>query len=266
MSASSPKSSGETRPRLALDPGIRARIGEKRYHLIKLWVQDVNGVVDAAIAPHIGGHSRVLDAGSSRGDPDLPSLAGAYQSVACDADLAGLRANSLVRDRVAGFLEKLPFRNESFDLVVCKFVVEHLAAPLAAFREFWRVLRPGGVVAVLTPNRWSAFAWLSSLIPYRVRRLFKKSLFGGHEEDTFATLYRANTRRRLNRTMQEAGFALEGMRMLAGMWAFFIFSRPLALAVRSFERLQARIPLVQDACTYILGVWRKPVLEGGRAA
>ena len=245
------------RESLALEPDPQARLGERRYRLLKLWISDVNGALEETIAPHIGDRSRVLDAGCSRGDPDIPSLQRAEQAVGIDADLIGLRANALLRDRVQGALESLPFADNLFDAVVCKFVVEHLPSPPLVFSEFWRVLRPGGMLAVLTPNRWSVFALVSGLIPYKAKRVFKASLFGGYEEDSFPTRYRANTMRRLRGMLANAGFECIETRLLAGMWAFLVFCGPLARVARACERVQARIPLFRQGCTYILAVWRK---------
>jgi hypothetical protein len=101
-------------------------------------------------------------------------------------------------------------------------------------------------------------ALISSLIPHTLKAGFKEYLFGGHAEDTFQTLYRANTPRRLAAVMHDAGFALEHIETLPGLWAFFIFSRPIALAVRAVERLQMRVPGLRAGCTHVLGVWRKP--------
>ncbi len=245
-----------------MDPNVIERIGASRYRLIKLWVADVNGLFESALAPHVDGDTVLLDAGCSRGDPDIPSLGRAGRCVGCDVDMPGLRANAIARDRVFAPLDALPFKNNAFDAIVCKFVVEHLADPLAAFREFARVLRPGGVVAVLTPNRFSPFAVMSSLIPHAVKAGFKGFLFGGHEEDTFPTLYRANTLGRLDRLMREAGFFPLRLEMLAGMWAFFIFNRPLALAVRGAERMMMRTPGLRGLSTHMLGVWQKPLTAG----
>lgn len=257
MNASSSNSSSRGRDEsLALAEDIRERLGERRYRLIKLWVRDVNGAFDAALASHIDEHAVVLDAGCSRGDPDLPSIARARQAVGCDADLPGLRANVLMNHRVQGRLDKLPFRDGAFDVVVCKFVVEHLEDPVAVFGEFRRLLREGGVVALLTPNRRSPFALVSGLAPYRLKQVVKARLFGGHEEDTFPAVYRANTRATLARAMAEAGFEEERFRFLPGMWAFFIFCRPLALLVRWCEEFQARIPGARSMGTYLMGCWR----------
>lgn len=250
--------SSRKRRSLAMEPGVIERIGETRYRLIKLWVRDVNGAYDDALGAHVTDESLLLDAGCSRGDPDLPAMDSARRVVGCDVDLAGLRANAHVDDRVVTPLDALPFRADTFDVIVCKFVVEHLAAPMQVFQEFLRVLKPGGVVAILTPNRNSPFAAISRLTPYRIKQSFKKFLFGGHDEDTFPTLYRANTPRALQRLMQDAGFAREQFDVLAGMWAFFIFSAPLAHTVRACERLQLRIPGLRNCSTHMMGIWRKP--------
>lgn len=40
--------------------------------------------------------------------------------------------------------EQLPFGAETFDAVVCNYVVHHFARPEVVFREIFRVLKPGG--------------------------------------------------------------------------------------------------------------------------
>ncbi len=49
-------------------------------------------------------------------------------------------------------VESLPFRSESFDAVVAQHLVEHLPQPVEAMGEWRRVLRPGGILALVTPN------------------------------------------------------------------------------------------------------------------
>ena len=52
--------------------------------------------------------------------------------------------------------EPLPFDEQSFDGVVLKDVLEHVANPVALVREVRRVLRPGGRVFASSPDaqRW----------------------------------------------------------------------------------------------------------------
>lgn len=259
------KKSSRTDDDRSLSPDIAERLGDRRLSLIKQWVAEVNGPFDALIARHVTEASSVLDAGSGRGDPDLPSVNAGRTAVACDPDVSGLQANRCVRLRTAALLEALPFANNSFDVVVCKFVIEHLRTPLETFKEFYRVLRPGGVLALLTPNKYSVFVLVSSLMPTEVKQRLKRNLFGGHDDDTFPTFYHANTIGALDRALTAAGFNANHVERLAGMWAFFIFSSPIARCVRTLERVNLRIPGLRVTATHLMGVWQKPALQGAAA-
>ena len=248
---------GQEKESLALDvEALRAKLGPVKVGLIERWIREVNGPYDALIQAAVKeGESLVLDVGCSRGDPDLPSLYKGRGVIGADLDLLGLRANDLAQGCVMAPMDVLPFADDSFDVVVCKWVVEHLEEPAGAFRECARVLKPGGSIAILTPNFWSFFTLISALMPFRLKQILKGKMFGGHEEDTFRTWYRANSMGALNRAMAEAGFVCERSFLLPGMWTFFIFNRPLALFVRWLERVQYRVPVLRNASTYILGVW-----------
>ena len=68
-----------------------------------------------------------------------------------------------------GSIEKTKLENESFDLILLSAVLEHLHDPVAALRNSWAALRPGGFVVIDVPNlgsvetnifkeNWSFFA------------------------------------------------------------------------------------------------------------
>jgi hypothetical protein len=50
-----------------------------------------------------------------------------------------------------------PVASESEDFIVCSHVLEHLANPLRAILDFHRVLRPGGLLLILLPDRRRTF-------------------------------------------------------------------------------------------------------------
>lgn len=55
----------------------------------------------------------------------------------------------------------LPFADDSFDLIWCSEVIEHLHYPAKARQEFLRVLRSGGQIIITTPN---SYFWLMRLL------------------------------------------------------------------------------------------------------
>lgn len=100
-----------------------------------------------------------------------------------------------------------PVEDASIDLVTCDNVLEHLPEPQAFFTEAQRVLRPGGVVCVRTPNRWNYIAMLARIIPNRSHaRVLVKAKPGLADIDVFPTLYRCNTLPVVRKMMIQAGF------------------------------------------------------------
>ena len=101
---------------------------------------------------------RVLDAGAGAGyGTRMLAAAGAERVVGIDI---GEMVVEAARDRhgdVAEFtaadIRSLPFDDDSFDLVVCFEVIEHVDRQDEALAEFARVLAPGGILAVSSPNR-----------------------------------------------------------------------------------------------------------------
>ncbi|MFO7997290.1 MAG: class I SAM-dependent methyltransferase [Dehalococcoidia bacterium] len=51
----------------------------------------------------------------------------------------------------------LPFKDQSFNVVICREVIEHVPDADAAFTEMRRVLRQGGHLLITTPNGLSGF-------------------------------------------------------------------------------------------------------------
>jgi SAM-dependent methyltransferase len=48
-------------------------------------------------------------------------------------------------------IHKIPFENSRFDLVLCNHVLEHVKDDIAALREIYRVLKPGGFAILQIP-------------------------------------------------------------------------------------------------------------------
>ena len=85
--------------------------------------------------------------------------------VGIDADRPSVSKHRTIRLRVAGDIGRLPWRDGTFTLVTANMVVEHLDAPGMQFAEIARVLKPGGVFIVHTPNRRGYATIAARLIP-----------------------------------------------------------------------------------------------------
>ncbi len=135
-----------------------------------------------------GAHVVALDAGRD----EMLSTRSMFHAMAMEGefDPATTRAVALQGDALA-----LPFADEVFDRVICSEILEHLVADTVAMSELWRVLRPGGTMAVTVPRtgperiNW----WLSE--EYH-------NVPGGH--------IRIYTRSVLESRLRRAGFRVRG--------------------------------------------------------
>lgn len=59
---------------------------------------------------------------------------------------------------------RLPFADEAFDAAVCMEGIEHLIDPVNLLSELIRVVRPGGMVVVSTPNVLNYYSRLQFLL------------------------------------------------------------------------------------------------------
>ena len=64
--------------------------------------------------------------------------------------LQRLRAEGF--DMHEGWLPKLPFANQTFDVVIASQILEHMIRRSTFARELQRVLKPGGIAFVFVPN------------------------------------------------------------------------------------------------------------------
>ncbi len=60
--------------------------------------------------------------------------------------------------KVIGSIMDMPFEDETFDFAVCSEVIEHVPDPKIAMMELYRVLKPGGVLILTTPNKFWFFS------------------------------------------------------------------------------------------------------------
>jgi malonyl-CoA O-methyltransferase len=110
----------------------------------------VVGKLAHLVAAGGGAPGRVLDVGTGTGalvTALAPLLAGArFTGLDLAFGMCRTARDQGVEAVISGDAEALPFRADSFDLVVSASVFQWLASPVTAFAEALRVLRPGGTL------------------------------------------------------------------------------------------------------------------------
>ncbi len=116
----------------------------------------------AAVRRHAPGR-RLLDAACGAGSLAFRLAESGYAVLAADRSpgfVAFVEKHQTHRNlrAVRADIRDLPCSDERFDVVVAGEVLEHLSDDGVAFREIWRVLRPGGICVISVPAdpaQWS---------------------------------------------------------------------------------------------------------------
>ncbi len=128
--------------------------------------------------------------------------------IGLDVDAAGQSNPSLDEFRQLANGNPWPVNDNSVDIVIADFVLEHLSEPAMFFSECYRVLRAGGYLCLRTTNALSYVGIITRLVPNRYhRRVLKLARVERKEADDFPTAHRCNTVFRIRKMMLRNGFA-----------------------------------------------------------
>ena len=209
------------------------------------------------IRRHLEPGARLLDAGCGRYLRFCREFSPIAHVVGIDLEPSFDTDNRTPPYAIRGDIGALPFPSECFDMVISRSVVEHLEDPPRVFREFFRVLRPGGKVVILTPNKYDYVSFIAAITPYRLHRFLVSRIFGIPEDDVFPTLYRANTLSAIRKTMSAAGLVEREIDTINHYPAYLMFSPALFRLGVLYERLTS-LNMLRSLRGSILGIFERP--------
>jgi ubiquinone/menaquinone biosynthesis C-methylase UbiE len=215
-------------------------------------------VYSELIRKHLVPGQKVLDAGCGRYLKFCRDLSGIASMVGVDLDTVLETDNTTAPFAVRGDVGRLPFPDGHFDMVISRSVIEHLEEPVQVFREFSRVLKPGGKVVVITPNKYDYVSVIASLTPYRLHRSLVSRIFQVPEDDVFPTLYRANTMSAIRKAFGSAGLVQKELDTLNHYPAYLMFSPTLFRLGVLYERLTS-LRVLRGLRGSIVCVFEKPM-------
>lgn len=210
----------------------------------------------------IGPQCRALHLGAGADSLRVTSKLAPCRVIATDLSLEGLASHPATCKAVAD-AARLPFQSESFDLIFCEHVFEHLERPAATMAECFRTLTPGGALIFLAPNRWNYISLVAHLIPIWLREAHKRKLVpeGDAQGDAYPTFYRLNTRGAIESAGLQAGLVLERFESVVG-WPTYLETSDI------LHRLGVALHWALERCPRcfhisLYGLLRKPITNLG---
>jgi SAM-dependent methyltransferase len=172
----------------------------------------------AIISRHLApGGGRFLDCGCGIGQYVRPlcqlglDASGVeYEQQAVDT---AHRSDDFLKDRVSqGDLQALDYSNGEWDFALLNEVLEHVGDDQKVLHEVHRILKPGGLLFVFSPNRWFPFETHGvtlKMIKKRVYWLpFIPYLPVGLGEHLYASYARNYWQGQLKKMLEQAGFTI----------------------------------------------------------
>ena len=149
------------------------------------------------------------------GSSQTAIAARAHTRIGLDMDADALTRNTVMTVKhIADVTKPLPVDNDAVDVASANMVVEHVADPPALLREIKRVLVPGGVCIIHTPNRRGYPTQIANMLPEALKKPLAIALIGRKGEDVYPTHYRMNDGDAVRAAAQAAGLEIVSLQYL----------------------------------------------------
>jgi len=141
-----------------------------------------------------GKHAHIYEAGGgSFAIVPLPLLSNPTV-VVVDIDETQLLNNKYANTKILGDIQSYSFPQNTFDLIVCNNVIEHLPAVDQAIIRFKQALKPGGLLFIGAPSPHSLFGMATKYSPHWFhvwfyRTVLRRTNAGQPGEPPFRTIY-----------------------------------------------------------------------------
>lgn len=206
----------------------------------------------------IGRDTRVLlDAGCGRTAPVLRKYLGRVERL-IGVELVDFKDIPPGIETHNASLAQLPLPDNCVDLIMSRSVFEHLSEPDKVYKEFNRILKPGGAIVFLTANMWDYATLIARLIPNRPHARIVRWVEGRAEEDTFPTEYKTNTQSAIRRLAADSDLQVESIEYLSQYPNYFMFSGVLFFLGMCYEKLISRVEVLRFLRGWIIVTLRKP--------
>jgi len=138
-------------PACGLSPFVQLGQGEVAVRCLRCMATPVHLALIAAVKASLPLHQRWSVYELSSSGPVLAYLRTRFDEVTCSEYFKDIPGGAFVNGIRCEDVQKLSFKDESFDLCTSTEVFEHVPDDMAGFNELFRVLRPGGRLIFTAP-------------------------------------------------------------------------------------------------------------------
>lgn len=120
---------------------------------------------------------QILEAGcGSGGGIDLHEIQCMLTGVDLDEDALNLRGEqqNYLDIAILADLRTVLLNDDSYDVVISNYVLEHVDGAEDILKNFTRWLKPSGLMILVFPNRDSGYGFMTRIIPFRLHIFYKK--------------------------------------------------------------------------------------------
>lgn len=98
--------------------------------------------------------------------------------VGIDMSEKQLARNTVLSEKICGDVEQYQLPEETYDVVICWWVLEHLENPAKALQNCYRSLKKGGALIIAVPNVMSVKGLVTKFTPHTFHIWFYRYIFG----------------------------------------------------------------------------------------
>jgi SAM-dependent methyltransferase len=229
------------------------RLRERYYGTYRHPSVQLRDRVVALLEPHM----TLMDAGCGREAPSLRFFLGKARRL-IGVELVEPRNIPSTIEYYRRDLAHTGLPDQSVDIIMSQSVFEHLDEPDEVLRELFRILRPGGHLVVLAPNKWDYGSVLAMLVPNRLHPAVVEHVEGRPQEDTFPTRFRCNTEGAVRKRAAKANLQVVEIEFLNQYPNYFLFNGPLFFLGMLYERLTTRLHMLRKLRGWMLFTLRRP--------